>query len=91
MFRITVKKEGKKTRVLFLEGKVCHKWIEELSAEITRGMDKGEKIVLDFSKVGFIDEAAADMINRLPLQKVVKRNGSLFIRTMLKMENQGEK
>lgn len=91
MFRITVKKEGKKARVLFLEGKVCHKWIEELSAEITRGMDKGEKIVLDFSKVGFIDEEAADMINRLPLQKVVKRNGSLFIRTMLKMENQGEK
>jgi len=91
MLRITVKKEGKKARVLFLEGKVCHKWIEELSAEITRGMDKGEKIVLDFSKVGFIDEEAADMINRLPLQKVVKRNGSLFIRTMLKMENQGEK
>ncbi len=91
MLRITVKKEGKKARVLFLEGKVCHKWIEELSAEITRGMDKGEKIVLDFSKVGFIDEEAADMINRLPLQKVVKRNGSLFIRTMLKMENRGEK
>ncbi len=87
MLRITVKKEGKKARVLFLEGKVCQKWIEELSAEITRGLDKGEKIVLDFSKVGFIDEEAADMINRLPLQKVEKRNGSLFIRTMLKMED----
>jgi anti-anti-sigma regulatory factor len=91
MLRITVKKEGKKARVLLLEGKVCYKWIEELSAEITRGLDKGEKIVLDFSKVGFIDEEAADMINRLPLQKVAKRNGSLFIRTLLKMENQGEK
>ncbi len=91
MLRITVKKEGKKARVLFLEGKVCQKWLEELSAEITRGLDKGEKIVLDFSKVGFIDEEAADMINRLPLQKVEKRNGSLFIRTMLRMENQGEK
>ena len=91
MLRITVKKEGKKARVIFLEGKICQKWIEELSAEITRGLDKGEKIVLDFSKVGFIDEEAADMINRLPLQKVEKRNGSLFIRTMLKMENQGEK
>lgn len=91
MLRITVKKEGKKARVLFLEGKVCQKWIEELTAEITRGLDKGEKIVLDFSKVGFIDEEATDMINRLPLQKVEKRNGSLFIRTMLKMEDQGEK
>ncbi|UCE22675.1 MAG: anti-sigma factor antagonist [Candidatus Aminicenantes bacterium] len=91
MLRITVKKEGKKSRVLFLEGKVCQKWIEELSAEIDRGLNKGEKIVLDFSKVGFIDEETADMINRLPFQKVEKRNGSLFIRTMLKMEDQGEK
>ena len=60
-------------------------------SDILKSRDKGEKIVLDFSKVGFIDEKAADMINRLPLQKVVKRNGSLFIRTMLKMENQGKK
>lgn len=88
MLRITVKKEGRKTRVLYLEGKICQKWIEELNAEIARGLDEGEKIVLDFSKVGFIDEETADMINRLPLQRVMKRNGSLFIRTMLKMENQ---
>jgi anti-anti-sigma regulatory factor len=91
MLRITVKKEAKKTRVLYLEGKICQKWIEELEAEIKRGLDKGEKIILDFTKVGFIDGETADMINRLPLQKVVKRNGSLFIRTMLKMENQEEK
>jgi anti-anti-sigma regulatory factor len=86
-----VKKEGRKKRVLYLEGKICQKWIEELNEEISRGLDEGEKIVLDFSKVGFIDEETADMINRLPLQKVIKRNGSLFVRTMLKMENQGEK
>lgn len=91
MLRITVKKEGKKTRVLYLEGKICQKWIEELEAEINRGLDKGERIVLDFSRVGFIDEETADVINRLPLRKVVKRNGSLFIRTMLRMGNQEEK
>ncbi len=91
MLRITVKKEGRKARVLFLEGKMCQKWMSELSAEINRWLDKGEKIVLDFSKVGFIDEETADMINRLPFHKVEKRNGSLFIRTMLKMEDQGEK
>lgn len=77
--------------MLYLEGKICQNWIEELKAEINRGLDKGEKIVLDFSKVGFIDEETADMINRLPLQKVVKRNGSLFVRTMLRIENQEEK
>jgi len=91
MLRITVKKEGRKARVLFLEGKMCQKWMAELNAEINRWLDKGEKIVLDFSKVGFIDEETAGMINRLPFQKVEKRNGSLFVRTMLKMEDQGEK
>jgi len=91
MLRITIKKEGQKTRVLYLEGKICQRWIQELEAEINRCLDEGEKVVLDFSKVGFIDEEAADMINRFPFQQVHKRNGSLFIRTMLKMENQGEK
>lgn len=91
MLRITVKKEGKKTRVLRLEGKICQEWIKELEAEISQGLDEGKKIILDFSEVGFMDEEAADMINRFPLQNVEKRNGSLFIRTMLKIDDRGEK
>ncbi|MCK4760252.1 MAG: anti-sigma factor antagonist [Candidatus Aminicenantes bacterium] len=91
MLRITVKKEGKKARVLRLEGKICQEWIKELEAEISQGLDEGKKIILDFSEVGFMDEEAADMINRFPLQNVEKRNGSLFIRTMLKIDDRGEK
>lgn len=91
MLRITVKKEGKKARVLRLEGKICQEWIKELEAEISQGLDEGKKIILDFSEVGFMDEEAADMINRFPLQNVEKRNGSLFIRTILKIDDRGEK
>ncbi len=52
MLRITEKKEGKNTRVLRLEGKICQEWIKELEAEIIRGLDDGKKVVLDFSKGG---------------------------------------
>ena len=91
MLRITVKKEGKNARVLRLEGKICQEWIKELEAEIRNGLDEGKKIILDFSEVGFMDEEAADMINRFPLKNVEKRNGSLFIRTVLKIDDRGEK
>ena len=90
MLRITEKKEGKNTRMLRLEGKICQEWIKELEAEIIRGLDDGKKIVLDFSKVGFIDEDAAEMIKRFPQKKVERRNGSLFIRTVLGMEDRGQ-
>ncbi len=87
MLRITAKKEGKKIRVLYLEGKISREWVRELQSEITRGISQGERIILDFSKVSFLDDEAAGMINDFPLQKVEKRNCSLFIRTMLGMEN----
>ncbi len=90
MLRITEKKEGKNTRVLRLEGKICQEWVKELEAQIVRGLDDGKKMVLDFSKVGFIDEDAAEMINRFPQKKVERRNGSLFIRTVLGIEGRGE-
>jgi anti-anti-sigma regulatory factor len=91
MLRITEKKEGKNTRVLRLEGKICQDWIKELEAEIIRSLDDGKKVVLDFSKVGFIDEDAADMIKQFPQKKVERRNGSLFIRTVLGMEDREQK
>lgn len=72
--------------MLLLEGKISKEWVSELRSEIKRGIKEGERIVLDFSKVSFLDEEAAEMINDFPLQKVEKRNCSLFIRTMLGME-----
>ena len=86
MLRINAKKEGGKTKVLYLEGKVCQGWLKELELEIKNGIKEGEKIIVDFSKVSYIDEQAAEMFNQFPIKKVEKRNGSLFIRTMLKIE-----
>ncbi len=91
MLRITAKKEGRKQKVLYLEGKICQGWIQELHAEINKGMDEGDKIILDFSKVRYLDEKAARMLHDLPSEKVEKRNSSLFIQELLKMNLQEEK
>lgn len=86
MLRIYAKKEGEKTKVLYLEGKISKDWMIELESEISKGIKEGEKVIVDFSKVSYIDEQVAEMLNQFPIKKVEKRNGSLFIRTMLKME-----
>lgn len=87
MLRITAKREGKRRKVLYLEGKIRQEWVKELRSEIDKGIDEGRKVILDFSRVSFIDEEAASMIKMFPLQKVERRNGSLFIRTMLRSED----
>ena len=91
MLRISETTNNQDHRVLLLEGKVCRQWLGELRTEIDRSMKSGESLVLDFSKVTFIDEEGARLINRLPEEKVEKKNCSLFIRTMLDAETRGEK
>lgn len=87
--RITTKREGSREKVLYLEGKICQDWVKELHAEIEKGMNAGEKVILDFSKVGYIDEEGAKMLCSLPPKKVKKRNLSLFIKELLRMEAEG--
>ena len=86
MLRINVKKEEENAKALYLEGKICQTWMKELESEINKSIKEGDKVILDFSKVSYIDEQAAEMLNQFPTKKVEKRNGSLFIRTVLKME-----
>ncbi len=91
MLRITVKNENKENRILLLEGKVSKQWLEELQTEIERSINVGGKLALDFSKVSYIDEEGARLINLPRYQKIEKRNCSLFIRTLLGFESRGEK
>lgn len=84
MLRITVKKEKERTRILYLEGKICQEWVSELLSEIDRGLSEKDKIILDLAQVSYLDTEAAEIINRFPPNKVERRNGSLFIRTMLR-------
>lgn len=91
MLRITIKKEGRSQKVLYLEGKICQGWLQELQGEINRGMEEGAKVVLDFSKVRYLDEETAQMLRELPSDKVEKRNSSLLIQELLKTDPRGVK
>lgn len=86
MLRITEKFEGEKTKVLILEGKICRDYVKELRIVIDKGIGTGEKIVLDFGKVIFLDDEAARMIRKLKDTRLSLRNCSLFIRTALKLD-----
>jgi hypothetical protein len=86
MLRITEKIEGEKTKVLYLEGKICRDYIKELRIEIDKGIGTGEKVILDLGKVMFLDDEAARMIRKLKDTRLSLRNCSLFIRTALKID-----
>lgn len=89
--RITARRERKKTKVLYLEGKISREWVKELQTEISKGIDKGEKIILDFLKVRYLDEEAAKMLSQMPPEKVGKRNCSLLIQELLRTGRRGIK
>jgi len=85
MLRITAKKEGPKTRALYLEGKICGEYVKELQREVEEGMNRGEKMILDLSKVVFFDDRGRDLIKRLASKSLQLRNCPLYIRTALKI------
>ena len=91
MLRISETKNNKNSRFLVLEGRVCQPWLDELRLEIDKSVNNGQKLVLDFSKVTFMDEEGARLVSQPPYHDVEKRNCSLFIRTMLHLEGGGVK
>lgn len=91
MLRITEKREGAKTTILFLEGKISQEYQRELKSEIEKSINKRGSLILDFSKVSFIDEEAAKMIQGFVDRKLGLRNCSWYIRTALKVEDKEAK
>jgi len=90
MLRISEKREGEKTKVLYLEGKLRQDNVKDLQGEIVKGINTGESVVLDFAKVVFLDDEAARLIKNLKDPRLTLRNCSLFIRTALKIEEKKE-
>jgi len=91
VLRISEKPGQKDQRILLLEGKVCQQWLDELRTEIDRSIQEGKKLVLDFSRVTYIDEEGARLINQSLSDGVEETNGSLFVRTLLDLDRRGKK
>ncbi|MGD2294623.1 MAG: hypothetical protein PVF22_02150 [Candidatus Aminicenantes bacterium] len=77
--------------MLLLEGKVSQQWLHELRSEIDKSLSEGKRLILDFSKVTYIDEEGAKLVSRPHYKNIEKRNCSLFIRTMLDVNTRGKK
>jgi anti-anti-sigma regulatory factor len=82
MLRITSTSDGQ-DRVLQLEGKICRQWVDELSMQIHSALGEHSQIILDFSKVSFIDEDAAQMLSRFSPGQLNMKNCSLYVRTII--------
>ncbi|MFQ6037785.1 MAG: STAS domain-containing protein [Candidatus Aminicenantales bacterium] len=83
MLRITIKTEGEKTRVLYLEGKIIRDYLGELQTEIERGLRRKDNVVLDLARVSFLDEEGARMIRSFSEGALSLRNCSLYIQAAL--------
>jgi anti-anti-sigma regulatory factor len=90
MLRISEKKEGERIKVLYLEGKLRQDNVRQLQMEIDKGKNTGESVILDFAKVVFLDDEAAQLIRKLIDSRLRLRNCSLFIRTALRIEEKKE-
>lgn len=91
VLRINEKSGDEEHKILQLEGKVCRQWLDELRTEIDRTVAEGKKLVLDFSRVTFIDEEGARLISRSLSDRVESINCSLFVRALLEMDSGGIK
>ena len=85
MLRITSKNVGQET-VLHLEGKICRQWVGELCSHIHTALAEGGRIILDLDKVSYIDDEAVKMLSKFSPEQMDKRNCSLYIRTLLGLD-----
>ena len=81
MLRITSSEIGG-DRILLLEGKICRQWIDELCKQIHTALAEDSRITLDFAKVTYMDEEAAEMLSRFPSEQLNMKNCSLYVRTI---------
>ena len=84
MFRITLVSQTEVEVVLKVEGKVTEAHVPLLEQEGRRYLRKTTRLVLDLGGVQFIDESGIALLRRWSGGCLVLRNGSEFIRTLLK-------
>lgn len=82
------KNEGGKNKTLRLERKLRQDNVTGTRVVIAREISRDENTLLYFEKVVFGEKEAARLNNVLKDTPLTRRNGSLFIRTALKIEEQ---
>lgn len=83
MLRITVVEQSREEVVLKIEGWVSGEEVDLLEQEGARYLQQAERLVLDLRGVRYIDEAGMALLQRWSGERVVLRDGSPFVRTLL--------
>lgn len=84
MFRIT-KTNHEVCRVLKLEGKLLHPWIDDLVREFRAARAHGYSVELDMSGVSYVDDPCLIVLSDLVRQGIAIKTPSPFISELLKV------
>jgi hypothetical protein len=83
MLRITRLAEEPGLTRLILEGRVTRRELEELDLECRGSTSRSERLVLELSRVLYVDEAGAEALTLLRRQGIELEGCSAFVRELL--------
>ncbi len=86
MLRITTTDERPRTVSFKVEGRIVSGWIAELDRECRKFLDRGKRVLMDFSAVTFVDGEAVAMLKPLLREDVGIVNCSALIKSLLTEE-----
>ena len=84
MLRIDQVYENFSSVKLKLEGTLVGEWVSLLEQKILECLENNKKVLLDFSKLRFVDEHGMEMLRRMPPEKIEITNCPRFIEELLK-------
>lgn len=83
MLRISEVEDDGSTVTLKLEGQIIGDWASVLEQECLRLLGMDRTVILDFEFVFYVGEAAVQMLNRFPGEKLKLIHCSPFVKDLL--------
>jgi len=83
MLRITLLSQDKEEVILKVEGRIAGADVALLEREITGKFELTQRLVLDLQGVKHIDREGLQLLKHLSKGKLVLRDSSVFVRTLL--------
>jgi anti-anti-sigma regulatory factor len=84
MLKITPEYIGAEDVTLHLEGRVVGPWVDVLRASCREALARHDRVMLDFTNVSFVDDAAVTALRELGSERLGMKGCTGFIAQMLK-------
>jgi anti-anti-sigma regulatory factor len=86
MLRITEIETDAETVTFLLEGKIVDEWVAEIKKECEAAFNRRSKIILDLSRVNFVDEQGVETIRALIRTRVKLVGCSIFLSELINLK-----